>query len=321
MSRTPLTRKILMGLLAAGSLLAATIYPLTASAIGLKQNSVINGDVIHLGDVFHGLPEGAEKVLGPAPQPGREMVLNARTLMRIAIALDLPWRPQHSDDSVTLKRAATVIGHDTIENLLKSSLEKQGVSGNYRLALATGNNRGAEIILPQDMPATAEITQIDYKPESGYFEATLAAPSSKNPIDTLQLSGTIERMASIPVLKESLGRGVIIGTGDIDFIQVPEKSLRQDIVLRAEDLDGMTPRNIIPSGQPVKLNDVQSPRVVDRGDIVTMVFNGGGMLLTAQGKALENGAKGDHIRVTNTASSKTVVAEVTGGKEVTIRDF
>ena len=67
--------------------------PQRASAVSLKPTSVITEDTIRLGDLFSGLEHKSERVLGMAPRPGQDMVLNARTLMRIAIALDLPWRP------------------------------------------------------------------------------------------------------------------------------------------------------------------------------------------------------------------------------------
>src|SRR5688572_10801379 len=57
----------------------------------LKESAIVNGDMLKLGDIFDGLPANAEYVIGPAPQPGKDMVLNARTLYRLAVALELPW--------------------------------------------------------------------------------------------------------------------------------------------------------------------------------------------------------------------------------------
>ena len=65
-----------------------------AKAVDLRQNATIEGSVITLGDIFYNLPGNGDKVLGPAPRPGADMVLNARTLLRVAMALDLPWRPE-----------------------------------------------------------------------------------------------------------------------------------------------------------------------------------------------------------------------------------
>ncbi len=51
----------------------------SASAVSLKYNTLVEDNVITLGDVFTGLDRKADKVLGPAPRPGQDMTLNART--------------------------------------------------------------------------------------------------------------------------------------------------------------------------------------------------------------------------------------------------
>jgi flagella basal body P-ring formation protein FlgA len=58
-------------------------------AANLRNIAVIEESVIRAGDVFEGLQYKADTILGPAPQPGKDIVLNARTLLRIAVALDL----------------------------------------------------------------------------------------------------------------------------------------------------------------------------------------------------------------------------------------
>ena len=52
-----------------------------------------------------------------------------------------------------------------------------------------------------------------------------------------------------------------------------------------------------------------------------MIFNHGPLKLTAEGKALQNGAEGDTIRVVNTASNKTLQALITNTNEVVIKTF
>ena len=121
-------------------------------------------------------------------------------------------------------------------------------------------------------------------------------------------------------MRESLNRGDVIGERDIDMIDIPQKDLATNVILKPDDLMGMTPRQVVLAGQPINSNQVQAPIIINRGDIVTMQFNANGLQLTAQGKALENGAKGDKIRVENVSSNKTIIAQVTNTKEVTLTD-
>lgn len=294
------------------------IYPHSAAAVNLKTNSVIMSDTIMLSDVFSGLPEGKDKALGPAPRPGKDMTLNARTLMRVAIALDLPWRPAHTGEYVVLSRAATVIDSDMIRDALRNEITESGVTGTYKLAF-TGSM--AEMILPLDQPANVEVKSLNVKHDQNRFDAVLVAPSKEEPLQTLRVSGALHRMIDVPVLVNTMRKGNVIGVRDIQMISIREKEVRGDMAISADDIIGMTPKRIVLPGKPLKVNDLEYPLIVERGDLVTMLFNEGGMRLTAKGKALENGAKGDLVRVSNSASSRTVEALVTGQREVLVKKF
>ena len=314
-----MVRKTTLTLLMMLTLLSGIlILPHSAAAISLRQNSVVTGDTITVGDVFEGTNENSDKVLGLAPQPGKNMVLNARTLLRIAMALDLPWRPADSGDQVVLTRAASIVSRNMIEEELRTKFSEDGIKGKYKILISDAD---AQIVLSSDIPPGLEITDLDLKPETGWFEAAIAAPSAANPIKRLKINGTIEKLIDIPVLRTAMKAGEIIGRHDLDYIEISENDLRPGMVLEAENLIGMTPRRLTGPGKPLKTIDMESPRIITRGDMVTMLFQQGGLTLTASGKAMEHGAKGDVIRVVNSTSNKTIEGLVTGDKEVTITSF
>ncbi len=315
MFRISLTRQCTAVIVLSLIALLVIAYPQKASAINLKQNSVLSGNTITLGDVFYGLPHSADKVLGPAPRPGRDMVLNARTLMRIAMAMDLEWRPQSSTDYVVLSRAATVIERSAIETALKDALKDQGLNGLYNLVMP---DEMAEIILPQGELANVSVSDMKLHKSQNRFEATLVAPSKDNPIYRSRVSGSIQNLVEIPVLKSAMRAGTIIGQHDIEMMPIPEKHLNTDFIVSANSLIGATPRRLITAGQSIKANEIESPKIVERGEYVTMIFNKGLLKLTARGKALQHGAKGDTIRIVNTSSNKTLEGVVTASKEVSV---
>ena len=311
-------KECFLSLLIFAALIGIVVYPHSAAAVSLKTNPIISDNTIMLSDLFTGLPEGKDKALGPAPRPGKDMTLNARTLMRIAIALDLPWRPTHSGEYVVLSRAATVIDSEMIEDVLQNEIAESGVNGTYKLAFA---GRLAEIILPLDQPANVEVKSLNLRKDKNRFEAILVAPSKEEPLQTLKVSGAIHRMIDIPVLRGTMRKGTVIGARDIETISVREDEVRHDMVLSVDELIGLTPRRVVLPGKVIKVNDLEYPLIVERGDFVTMTFNDGGMQLTAKGKALENGAKGDLVRVANSSSSRTVEAIVTAEREVLVKKF
>lgn len=294
-------------------LVAGTKSALSAS---LKDISIIQGDVITAGDLFDGIKRNADYVIGASPQPGKDIVLNARTLYRIASALDIDWRPQSTAQQVVVRRAATIIPASLIETKLMEELRASGATGDFNLLV---NGDIENIVLPDTTEPTFEISDLRYEPHKDYFEASIVAPSRDTPLKRVTISGEVEKFASLPVLRTTVNNGTIISMGDIDFIDVPVKTLPHDSILDADKIAGMTPRRIAVSGKPLSFNDLQLPQMVGRGESVTLVFKNGPMEVSTKGKALQNGAIGDMVQVTNVTSSKNVAGVVTGSREVTVQ--
>ncbi len=299
-----------------GLILVGAQAAMAAGIVRLRPATTINDDVIRLGDVFDGLSEKADHVLGPAPAPGREMTLNARTLMAVATALNVPWQPETSTDQSVLRRAASVVDEATIRAALEKSLKDKGVDGAFDVRY--GGLSGG-IVLPPDRPATLEVASLSIDPTRDSFTAELVAPSAAEPLKRIPLSGLIDRIVKLPVLKSDLRNGDIVGPHDIVWMDVPARDMSNDWLVRESDLTGMTPRRIVSAGRPVRTSDLESPRLIERGGTVTIIFKSGAMTLTAPGRALQNGAKGETIRVVNAASSRTVQGLVTADGEITVQ--
>ncbi len=297
--------------------IACTIMssPFSAMAVGLKEHSVLTGDTITLGDIFYDLPRNENRILGSAPRPGKDMVINAKTLLRIAIALDLPWRPSGPNDNVVLRREATVIEYDQIKEALYTALYDNNVYGDYELSIPAQYHK---IILPHEQPASMVITRFDTNNANDTFEATIAAPSAENPIQHFKIKGHLNAVISVPVLSNNLQSGNIITAKDIKHVKIKERSFTKDTILDPQALVGMTARRVILAGRPIKQSEMIAPRIVERGEIITLSLNVGTMALTTQVKALQDGAKGDVIRVVNTNSNKTLQAMVMGSNQVSI---
>lgn len=288
-----------------------------ALAASLKQVAIVKSDVLTVGDLFDGLSKDkADYVLGPAPQPGHDMTLNAVTLMRIATVVDLPWQPRHSAEQITVRRAATVLGTKDITAMLRDKISKGGFSGKFDL---TYTSQAPEIVLPLNTSATADITDFRLDKLDNRFDATLVAPSKANPMKTLKVSGKIDRLVTIPVLKTAMRNGDIINQSNIEYINIKSRDLQHDYMLSADDLVGMTPRRMAEAGEPLRTSEMTYPRIVSRGQQVTLLYRNNGMELTAAGRALQNGAKGDLVSVVNTTSSRTVEGIVSGERIVTVQ--
>lgn len=316
-ARTILTVRLVLFIVMIGvavvALIAATQSALAAS---LKSVSVVNGDRLTVGDIFDGAGRHADYVLGPAPQPGKDMVLDARTLYRIAAAMKLDWQPSSGADQVVVSRAATVVPVSQIETALRERLSAAALEGKFTMKF---NGAIEPIVLPDGTDEHVEIAAMNFDPARDIFEASLVAPSRDNPLKRMNVSGQIERIVTVPVLSTSLRSGDVIGARDIGWIDVPARSLPRETLLKESDLIGHTPRRVAMAGKPLLANDIQPPTMVERGDTVTIIFQNGPLVLSTKGKALQTGARGDIIRVSNLSSNKTFDAQVNASREVIVQ--
>lgn len=73
-----------------------------------------------------------------------------------------------------------------------------------------------------------------------------------------------------------------------------------------EGLAGMETRVAIYIGRPIRAGDIGPPALVERNGLVTLVYDHGGLMITAEGRALGRGGIGDRLRVMNLASRNTI---------------
>lgn len=288
-----------------------------AMAASLKPTSVISENVFTVGDIFSGLSdEKAKHVLGASPLPGNDMVLNARTLMRIAVAMDLPWRPSSTMDQVVIRRDAVKISTNEIQGAITTALKDEGLEDRFELSFY--GNPDPALILPSGHSKDMQIADLTYDRQNDRFEARLVAPSKEEPVAEMLVSGKIERLIPVPVIRGTMSRGDIIDSYDIDWVDMKSSELQDDIVLNGDDLVGMSPRRIVVSGKPVRRIDLEYPQLISRGETITIKYEDGFLNLSAKGKSMQNGAKGDIVRVVNLSSNRTIEAMVTGDGFVTV---
>src|SRR5262249_40033277 len=130
-----------------------------------------------------------------------------------------------------------------------------------------------------------------------------AAPDLKR-----EVGGHYYAVSRIPVLKAPLRPGDIISANDIDYVEMRANDISSSMITEASSLIGETPRRGVAAMKPLTLSDVKLPIIVKKGDLVTMVLKNSLLSLTAQGRAMDDGAAGDAIRVMNSASKQVIDA-------------
>lgn len=298
------------------AMVVASLLMITSSeAASLRSSATVTGDKVTLGDVFEDTLT-PDVVLGAAPEPGKEMVLSAAVLNRVANNYKLAWSASSPTQQLVIKREAHMIDAAQMIDALKVSLAEKGLDGSFTISLAQTD---ASIVLPVTVEPSVEVGNLNFVPGRETFSATLAAPNAASPVKTLIVSGIINRMVQVPTLRTSARKGDIISAGDIAWVEMPMRSISKDTLLDADDIIGKTPSGLVASTRAIREKDVAYPQLVSRGDDVTIIYNIGGMSLTAKGKSQQNGSQGDLIRVTNLSSAKSMSASVTGDRTVTVQ--
>ena len=77
---------------------------------------------------------------------------------------------------------------------------------------------------------------------------------------------------------------------------------------RIEDVVGMEARKALFAGRPILLSDVGIPAVVERNQVIELIFQSNGLRIKTEGRVLERAGPGDAIRVMNLASRSIVTA-------------
>lgn len=292
------------------------VFAVAANGATLRHQTTVDGDHITLGDLFDGLPPARAGIaIAQSPPLGRHYTLDAQWVARVASAYNIPWATSGAHERVIVHRASQRLSEDDIRAALREHLTSR-VSGE-RLEIAL-DNRATQYHLPTGVSASLEVRDVSVESTTGRFIATLVAPAEGAPIIRTQLSGRVTAVSEIPVVTRRLRPGDVVSSADVIWMEVPENRLTADIVRDLSDLVGMSPRRALNPETPVRQQDLRMPLEVRRGTTVTMVMRTGQLVITARGRALSDGARGDVIRVMNTTSNRTIEAVVSGPEQVSV---
>lgn len=127
-----------------------------------------------------------------------------------------------------------------------------------------------------------------------------------------------------------------IGTNLCAEILVPVRTIRakeiigaNDVIWKSVTLDGaiadltevvgQEARIALYPGRPIRRGDVGPPAIIDRNDVVVLVFSRGGLRIMAEGRSLGRGAAGELIRVMNVASRTTISGRIQSDGSVEVK--
>jgi len=87
---------------------------------------------------------------------------------------------------------------------------------------------------------------------------------------------------------------------------------------RKEDAVGLEARVVLYAGRPIRPGDIGPATIIERNQIVMLVYKRGGLRIAADARALGRGGVGDYLRVMNLTSRTTVTGIIGADGVVTV---
>lgn len=280
----------------------------------LKPDALVEGQYVTLGDLFSGIdPQISGIAVAHAPQPGKQTVLDYRWLYGIAQRHKINWRPRTTADQVLVTRASQTITIDEIRELVEVALANQGIARPFAIDLSSEN---FQIHLPVNSQDRVEVSAVDVNSRTQRFVATVTTGARTSQQRNYRISGKYYPLTSVPVLVDPVQRGHIVRPDQVEYREFKSERVPAGAIRDINDVIGKEVIRPTNPNEPLMFRDFTTPILVRRGALVTIRLVTANMSLTASGKALENGSKGDIIRVVNQSSNKTIQVEVVGENDV-----
>lgn len=116
---------------------------------------------------------------------------------------------------------------------------------------------------------------------------------------------------NVPVLAAPMARGGIIREESLVDREMKVPPYGVNYFISRGDLIGKSAKRPLRAGAPLSASDVSEPKLIGKGELVTVVFESPGISLAIRGKALEDGVLSQAIRVVNTQTGRAFEGVVT----------
>jgi len=123
---------------------------------------------------------------------------------------------------------------------------------------------------------------------------------------TIYVRANVSAQQSVPVLVRPLPRHAIITRDDLKLLDQPIHSATNGVIFDPNQIIGMELLRPLDIGSSVKVNQLRPPKVIKRGQQVTLVASFNGLDVRIKGKALGDAAVGERVTVTNLSSGNRV---------------
>jgi len=298
----------------AGLALALLSGTALAETLRLRAEVVVDGEQVRLGHLIEGLDARADIPVFRAPAPGTRGTIRADRVLAAARDMGIGEVDAGTLRTITIHRPGRVISRIDLQGIVAKALAERGAKGDLEVVL---DDHLAAKTVDSARPDEIKVTRLTRDTVTGRFEARVVL-SGDTTGDSWVLTGSVLETREIAVPAQDLERGDPIEARKLVLIRRPANQIASDILTADADISGMVPRRTLKAGEPIRNADLAKPILVEKNQLVTVLYTSGGLNLSMRGRAQNAGSKGDTIRVQNPQSKRIVEGVASGQAQITI---
>jgi flagellar basal body P-ring formation protein FlgA len=178
--------------------------------------------------------------------------------------------------------------------------------------------RGLEAVNLPPGPVEYDVTFASQSDFLGLTSFTLILRVSGRAEERLHGTAYIEVTQEVVATVRQLSRNEVIGVHAVRLMRVQMEQRPRQIITRLEDVVGKRARHSLQANAAISPLEIEGAPLVQKGDAVLIVLESPLLKVTAVGVALEQGLRGETIRIKNTTSNRELRAVVVDTKTVRV---
>ncbi|HLH81601.1 MAG TPA: flagellar basal body P-ring formation chaperone FlgA [Chthonomonas sp.] len=298
----------------------------TGVTIVAKAESVVSGNLIHVGDIATiqgGSPALqqaiAAVVVGVAPLPGLSRSIMAGDILVHLREAQLANSSVHikAPTMILVRRAANNVAANQIVQAALVAAQKavQGITG----AVLVPDPVEGNVVLP-----TGQLQIVAGQASGDPSLGTLFVPVSLcvdgKPVQATTVTFHVHRKLQALVANRTLEPRDILQPDDVSLVTVDLPPGFNDPITDAKEAIGKRATRRILAGAPIPASALEVPPVVQAGNIITVLYVVGQARITAYGTAQQSARVGDTIHVYITSTHKIIDAVVLDAHTAEVMD-
>jgi len=243
--------------------------------------------------------------IGKSPSPGKPLSISASEVIEKirATGIEPDSIGYHFPRIIKVNRASRKLSRQEIRMALEEAMREYSQDAQ----LVSFDYSDDVLLVPgiSSLGATARPTS-----RPGIFDFDLTATVKEQPPVRFTVQGQVDEWREVPVASRSLQRGKRVGEGDISMARLKSVHIPVDANYEAEAIVGQEAKRNISAGEVFRNTKLAIPPIIAAGASILMRYKSDLLEATATGVALDDGLKGERIRVRNDASRRILEATV-----------